>query len=1114
VGFKVFLPCLNQETLKSHYMRNFTKLFIAVFTLLLSTSTIWGQIWSNPITGTNPNTTDPYTAGQTVVANLTVSGIKRGSGIAGTNANDRFNAIGWDTPAMDANGGYFQFTLTPNAGYAINFTNFIYVSQASGTGPTSFAVRSSVDGYAANLGSPSATGATVTLTATAYQNITSAITFRVYGWGASGSGGTFSVNSFNFNGAVVSAACSAPTTQASNIIFPTVGTTSLALNWTNGNGAGRIVKMNTVNSFSLPTTGENPTANLNYGGSGSQVIYNGTGSGPITVTGLSEGTTYYFRIYEYCSPTRTYNVSTATGNGASQQTQTTTTETIHTTATAYGPFCNGIDNNIVIDYTSTGTFSGSFSAQLSDENGNFSTPSIIGSGASPITGTIAAGTVAGTGYRIRVVNDNPSTDGNDNGSDIIIQATPTLPTSITPTNICAGTSGTIEGIGSTGATSYTFWTEATGGDTITSSSVPSGSVSGNILTIDAEQSVGNYTYYVQAENVNCTSLARQTVEVNVNTVPVVDLGSDTSYCEGSAFTLTLDAGNAGASFDWNNGTAATQTFTATQAGTYSVTVTDVNGCVGADSKTITENTSPVVDLGSDTSYCEGSAFTLILDAGNAGATFEWDNGAAATQTFTATQAGTYSVTVTDVNGCVGADSKTITENTSPVVDLGSDTSYCEGSAFTLILDAGNAGATFEWNNGAAATQTFTATQAGTYSVAVTDANGCVGADSKTITENTSPVVDLGSDTSYCEGSAFTLILDAGNAGATFDWNNGTAATQTFTATQAGTYSVTVTDVNGCVGADSKTITENTSPVVDLGSDTSYCEGSAFTLTLDAGNAGASFDWNNGTAATQTFTATQAGTYSVTVTDVNGCVGADSKTITENTSPVVDLGSDTSYCEGSAFTLTLDAGNAGATFDWNNGAAATQTFTATQAGTYSVTVTDANGCVGTDSKVITEDALPVINLGNDISTAGANQVLDAGAGFASYAWTPGNQTTQQITVTQNGTYGVTVTNVDGCFASDEITVWFTASLSEFDAANFGLQIYPNPATDILNLNLDYDGTLSLEIITTSGQLFWTQKVIYTANQPLPLYLTDFPTGLYVLRLSGKGISVSRQFIINK
>ena len=159
------------------------------------------SIFTNPITGTNPNLANPYTTGQTVAANMTVSGIGRGAGITGTNSNNRYNANSWNTPAFD-NTAFFTFTLTPNPTYKLSLTSFVYTGQASGTGPTSFSFRSSADGFATGVGVPTAAGTTISLSAPAYQGLTTLIEFRLYGFGASAAGGTYSVNDFTFNGSV------------------------------------------------------------------------------------------------------------------------------------------------------------------------------------------------------------------------------------------------------------------------------------------------------------------------------------------------------------------------------------------------------------------------------------------------------------------------------------------------------------------------------------------------------------------------------------------------------------------------------------------------------------------------------------------------------------------------------------------------------------------------------------------------------------------------------------------------------------------------------------------------------------------------------------------------
>lgn len=167
----------------------------------------YAAVYSNPITGSNPNTVNPYTAGQTVASNLMASGIGRGSGATGTNANDRFNANSWNTTTLDAT-AYFDWTLTPANGFAIDFTSLSGAWQRSSTGPSSYALRSSLDGFVSDLaggtigGSGAADPYNISLSSASLNSVVAPITFRLYAWGTTNSGGTFSVNDFSFDATI------------------------------------------------------------------------------------------------------------------------------------------------------------------------------------------------------------------------------------------------------------------------------------------------------------------------------------------------------------------------------------------------------------------------------------------------------------------------------------------------------------------------------------------------------------------------------------------------------------------------------------------------------------------------------------------------------------------------------------------------------------------------------------------------------------------------------------------------------------------------------------------------------------------------------------------------
>ncbi|KAF2514541.1 T9SS sorting signal type C domain-containing protein [Flavobacterium foetidum] len=186
------------------------KLLLFVIFIVFPCVTFAQSIWNNPITGTNPNSANPYTTGQTVASNLTALGIGRSPNLTGSPANDRYNATGWGT-SFNAN-NYFEFTLTPTAGYKIDFNSLVYTSTSNNISGVS--VRSSIDGFASDIATLGVGGGTVSLSGSSFQNVGTIIKFRIYAWG-SGVSRTFSIDNFTFNGNV--SCIASPTTTGTSI---------------------------------------------------------------------------------------------------------------------------------------------------------------------------------------------------------------------------------------------------------------------------------------------------------------------------------------------------------------------------------------------------------------------------------------------------------------------------------------------------------------------------------------------------------------------------------------------------------------------------------------------------------------------------------------------------------------------------------------------------------------------------------------------------------------------------------------------------------------------------------------------------------------------------------
>lgn len=351
-----------------------------------------------------------------------------------------------------------------------------------------------------------------------------------------------------------------------------------------------------------------------------------------------------------------------------------------------------------------------------------------------------------------------------------------------------------------------------------------------------------------------------------------------------------------------------------------------------------------------TSGC--SPFTLQFNPSSTNYnTYQWDFGDTASiadtsnlvsPAWTFTQPGTYTVTLIAAgnSSCgpgIDTVTTTITVYPQPAVNLGNDTTLCNLPA-AVLLDAGNPGATYQWNTGATS-QTITASAAGTYSVTVTSGpNGlCSAQDSIVISLATQPVIT--GDTTICAGQ--TLLLDPGITAQQFIWNTGDT-TSALLVSATGFYSVQVIN-QPCTLSASMNLTVTPLPVVALGNDTTLCPGQL--LTLNAQNAGANYNWNTG-ANSQSILVSDAGTYAVTVTSQN-CVSAD--TINVNITQNIDFNETVSLC-GSPGGVVLDAGNPGASYLWSTGET-TQTISIQQAGTYWVSI-NAAPCILSDTIEVT------------------------------------------------------------------------------------------------------------------------------------------------------------------
>ena len=514
----------------------------------------------------------------------------------------------------------------------------------------------------------------------------------------------------------------------------------------------------------------------------------------------------------------------------------------------------------------------------------------------------------------------------------------------------------------------------------------------------------------------------------LTTTSVVDSVSCFGFSDGSA-TVSVSGGTPGYSYLWGNGQTSA-TAVGLVAGTYVVTVTDANGCTATDNITLSQPvqlsvTASVLQDVSCNGGTDGQAIATV-SGGRPAFSYLWTNGQT-TATATNLSATTHTVTVTDAGGCTATASATPTEPPALTVSLAvSSAVSCNGAAdgaITATPAGGTPTYSYVWSDGQT-TATATGLTAGTYSVTITDANGCTSTNSLTLTEPTALTASASmTQSASCNGATDGEALataSGGTAPYSYLWSDG-QTTATATNLAAGVYTVTVTDANGCQVTATVSI-NNVIPwsaslfqtgLIDCFGDATASV--SVNITGGAGSNPFTYLWSNG-QTTATATNLPAGTHSVTITDANGCTSSELITITEpaellTTTSVVDSVSCFGFSDGSA-TVSVSGGTPGYSYLWGNGQTSA-TAVGLVAGTYVVTVTDANGCTATDNITLSQPVQLSVTASvlQDVSCNGGTDgqaiaTVSGGRPAFSYLWTNG-QTTATATNLSATTHTVTV-----------------------------------------------------------------------------------------------------------
>ena len=568
--------------------------------------------------------------------------------------------------------------------------------------------------------------------------------------------------------------------------------------------------------------------------------------------------------------------------------------------------------------------------------------------------------------------------------------------------------------------------------------------------------------------------------------------------------ITVSGGTTPYFYSWSNGSNL-EDITDVPAGMYSVTVIDANGCQLIENNIVIsepEALSVVITKENATTGqgCQNGEATAIVGGGTPPYTYLWSASAGNQTTETATNlpAATHVVTITDANGCVLEQGVVIDcSNTCDAIVEVDDvtdvlcTGAATGSTTVSASSAANSSATFTftWNTTPAqvdsgvTTSTLSGLTAGIYTVSVTiDGSACQPVEqSITIVEpssvlNVTATATDESGPSTADGTA-TASVTGGTPPYTYSWTPGGATTEQITGLSAGDYSVTVTDSNGCTAVATTTVNpgscQNLSVTTTATSAT--CNGDSdgtATANVTGGSGSFTYSWSPGGETTQTITGLTAGAYVITITDtVTQCTVESTANVNEPNVLTSGIAVSNILCFGEetgSLDLTVTGGTFPYTFLWSNGAT-TEDINDLPAGTYTVDITDANGCTTSNTASVQQPDAElsgnIISQTNIICNSSLGSVtVDANGGTTPYSFNLNGifQTNGDFSDLEAGDYVINIIDASGCEFSIPVAIFNNCTYAENDINN----TFADTAVDGNVLTNDTDAEGDTQTVTTT------------------------------------------------
>ncbi len=703
-------------------------------------------------------------------------------------------------------------------------------------------------------------------------------------------------------------------------------------------------------------------------------------------------------------------------------------------------------------------------------------------------------------YNLNLVNNVSDICGNiqNAGTLPFTIAGVTATASMTPVTCLNGTNGIAWATITSGTGPFTYTWTPSGGTNATASNL----------------AAGTYTVTTSASS-GCPAISTVTITQPLTGVSATATHTNNLCSTGNTGTaLGAGAGGTGPyTYHWSPSGGNAASASNLSSGIFTVTVTDAGGCTDTAMVTITSPPAINLVMGVANGSCSVPTGTAWVTASNGTGPYgySWTPSGGTNSTASNLTAGTYSVTVTDANGCTAVNGIAVTASGTLTLTNYQVNLSCNGSNDGIAgvsITGGTAPFSYTWAPSVGATATVSNLSAGNYTVTATDGTGCSNTANFTITQPPALVLAMSTTPTNCGQSVGTAGVSAGGGTGpyTYSWTSAPVQTTATASNLAGaTYTVTVTDAGGCTGTGNITVTVAGGPTPSISAFTNVtCNGltdGTATATAVGGTGPYTYSWST-VPVQNTANATNlgVGTYTVTVTDAGGCTAMTNTAITAPAVIVLTVTGTTTICNGQSTTISASAvgGTGPYNFAWSNAFnGASQSVTPGATTTYTCTVTDANGCtVPSQSVTVTIGGpLSVSIAGLNSICVGDNTTLTAtgsggNGGPYIYTWTPGGPgNTINVSPGATTTYNVSVS--DGCTqpnATSSITVTVVTSVN--------VQFTFTPAIGCSPLNVQFTDN---SVAPAGSTYAWNFGGFRNSTAQNPTY-TFADTGSYTVSLT--------------